>query len=40
MSKKSRAETRAYSAYMTEFSSFNTLDHDVYPPEFTDIQEA
>ena len=40
MSKKSRAETRAYSAYMTEFSSFNTLDHDVYPPELTDIQQA
>jgi hypothetical protein len=28
----SRRESRAYSAYLTEYTSFNTLDHDVYPP--------
>ena len=41
MSKKSQRETRAYSSYMTEYSSFNVLDKDVYPEiEVVDIQEA
>ena len=39
MSVKSRQETRAYSAYMTEFSSFNTLDPDVYP-QLTSLESA
>lgn len=31
MSRKSQRETRAYSSYMMEYSSFNVLDKDVYP---------
>jgi hypothetical protein len=37
MAKKSKHSVRAFSAYMTEFTSFNALDPDEYGPEIVEV---
>ena len=38
MAKKSKHSVRAFSAYMTEFTSFNALDPDEYGPEIEMVE--
>jgi hypothetical protein len=38
MAKKSKHSLRAFSAYMTEFTSFNALDPDEYGPEIEMVE--
>ena len=40
MARKSKSSTRAFSAYMTEFTSFNALDPDEYGPNIEIVNEG